>query len=192
MSSLTIPIILTVAAIIVAISAYRGIRRGASRFYTLERESVLRRAGFTLIGSIVLFLAAIGLLAYGELQDQNSNGPPAGDVEFIEAMEESDPFLQTQPPTQTPSPTVDPNLPTPTPTPVVCRAIVDGTAGSGLTLRDAPSGAEISILPDGSILTLENEEPVEANTFIWRKVRTPSQEEGWVVEEFLKMGACQQ
>jgi hypothetical protein len=192
MSSLTIPIILTLAAIIVAISAYRGIRRGASRFYTLERESMLRRAGFTLIGSIVLFLGAIGLLAYGEWQDQNISETPAGEVDFLEAMEESDPFLQTQPPTQTPSPTVDPNLPTPAPTPVVCRAIVDGTAGSGLTLRDAPSGAEVSILPDGSILTLEDEEPVEVNTFIWRKVRSPALEEGWVVEEFLKMGACQQ
>jgi hypothetical protein len=191
MSSLTIPIILTLAAIIVAISAYRGIRRGASRFYTLERESMLRRAGFTLIGSIVLFLAAIGFLAYGEWQDQNGSGTPVGEVDFIEAMEESDPVLQTQPPTPTPSPTIDPNIPTPTPTPVVCRAIVDGTAGSGLTLRDAPSGAEVSILPDGSILTLENEEPVEANTFMWRKVRTPSLEEGWVVEEFLKMGACE-
>ena len=192
MSSLTIPIILTLAAIIVAISAYRGIRRGASRFYTLERESMLRRAGYTLIASIVLFSAAIGLLAYGEWQDQNGNGTPEGDAEFIEAMEESDPVLQTQPPTPTPSPTIDPNIPTPTPTPVICRAIVDGTAGSGLTLRDAPSGAEMAILPDGSILSLEDEEPVEANTFIWRKVRTPSLEVGWVVEEFLKMGACQQ
>jgi hypothetical protein len=191
MSGLTIPIILTVAAIIVALSAYRGIRRGASRFYTLERESVLRRAGFTLIGSIVLFLAAIGLLGYGEWQEQKLTETPAGEMNFTEALEETEPVLQTQPPTQTPSPTIDPNLPTPTPTPAVCRAIIDGTAGSGLTLRDAPSGAEISILPDGSILTLEEEEPVEANTFIWRKVRSPSQEVGWVVEEFLKMGACQ-
>ncbi len=77
-----------------------------------------------------------------------------------------------------------------TPTPVICRAIVDGTAGSGLTLRDAPSGAEVSILPDGSILTLEDEEPVEVNTFTWRKVKTASLEEGWVVEEFLKIGTC--
>ncbi len=119
MSGLTIPIILTVAAIIVALSAYRGIRRGASRFYTLERESVLRRAGFTLIGSIVLFLAAIGLLGYGEWQEQKVTETPAGEVNFTEATEETEPLLQTQPPTQTPSPTIDPNLPTPTRNP--CR-----------------------------------------------------------------------
>ena len=189
MSSLAIPIILTLAAVITAITAYRGIRRGGSRFYTLERESMLRRAGFTLIGSIVLFLAAVGLLAYGEWQDQNAESTPDGD--FLEAMEDSDPVLQTQPPTPTPNPTIEPSLPTPTPTPMVCRAIIDGTAGSGLTLRDAPSGAEVSILPDGSILTLEDEEPVEVNTFTWRKVRTASLEEGWVVEEFLKIGNCQ-
>ena len=127
----------------------------------------------------------------GAWQEQNADATPAGEVEFVEASEDADPVLQTQPPTQTPAPTVDPNLPTATPTPVVCRAIVDGTAGSGLTLRDAPSGAEVTILPDGSILTLEEEEPVEVNTFTWRKVRTASLEEGWVVEEFLKIGACQ-
>lgn len=191
MSGITIPIILTIAAVITAITAYRGIRRGASRFYTLERESMLRRAGFTLIGSVVLFLGAISLLTYAEWQEQNAGVVLEGEAATIEAMENEDPVLQTQPPTPTPSPTIDPSIPTPTPTPVVCRAIVDGTAGSGLTLRDQPSGAEVSILPDGSILTLEDEEPIEVNTFMWRKVRTASLEEGWVVEEFLKMGSCQ-
>ena len=68
MTGITIPIILAVAALITGLSAYRGIRRGAARFYTLERESMLRRAGFTLLGSILLFTAAVVLLVYGNRQ----------------------------------------------------------------------------------------------------------------------------
>jgi hypothetical protein len=191
MSGVTIPIILTVAAIITAFTAYRGMRRGATRFYTLERESMLRRARFTMMGSVLLFLAAIGVLVYGEWQEQNAEANPESESELMESTDEAGTVLQSQPPTVTPTPTVDPNVPTATPTPIVCRAIVDGTAGSGLTLRDAPSGTEVAILSDGSILTLLDEEPVEANTFTWRKVRTASQEEGWVVEEFLKIGTCE-
>ena len=90
---------------------------------------------------------------------------------------------------QTPTATATPG-PTPTATPTICRAIIDGTAGSGLTLRESPNGPEIAILPDGTILTLLEDEPKEVNNFIWRKVRTVSREEGWVVEEFLKIGEC--
>jgi hypothetical protein len=107
---------------------------------------------------------------------------------FVTATTE--PVLQSQPPTPSPTATNDPNIPTVTPTPIICRAIVEGTAGSGLTLRDAPGGADVSILPDGSILTLLEDEPEEVNGFTWRKVRTVAQEEGWVVEEFLKIGEC--
>jgi hypothetical protein len=190
MTGITIPILLTLVAIFTAATAYRGLRRGATRFYTLERESMLRRARLTMLGSIFLFLAAIGLLVYGEWQEQNANASNQEEAGLNGEIEDSEIEVQTQPPTATPSPTIDPNQPTVTPTPVICRAIVDGTAGSGLTLRDAPAGAEVSILPDGSILTLEDEEPVEVNTFTWRKVKTASLEEGWVVEEFLKIGTC--
>jgi hypothetical protein len=191
MSGITIPIILTVIALIGALSAHRGIRRGGARFYTLERETMLRRASFTLIGSVILFLAAIGILIYNYQQVTTVGGVvEAEDGEEIIVTATTDPVLQSQPPTPSPTATIDPNIPTVTPTPIICRAIVEGTAGSGLTLRDAPGGADVSILPDGSILTLLEDEPEEANGFTWRKVRTVAQEEGWVVEEFLKIGEC--
>ena len=181
---------MALAGLLLALAAYRGLRRGAARFYTLERESMLQRAGFLLLGSVVLFVGAIGLLIYSnqQLVAQESTAPTnSQDVESTATTEQ---ILQTQPPTSTPTPTPDPNVPTPTPTPILCRAIVDGTAGSGLTLREGPGGPEITILPDGSILTLLEDEPEEANGFIWRSVRTVSRDEGWVVEEFLKMGDC--
>lgn len=192
MTGITLPIILAVVALIVGLSAYRGIRRGAARFYTLERESMLRRAGFTLLGSILLFLAAIVLLVYGNRQLITEGVPPEGDDDVIAVTTTSEPQLETQPPTPSPTATIDPTIPTATPTAVICRAIVDGTSGSGLTLRDAPGGADITILPDGTILTLLDDAAQEANGFIWRSVRTVAQDEGWVVEDFLKIGDCTQ
>ena len=44
MSALIIPIALSFAGFLLAIATYQGIRRGGARFYTLEREAVLRRA----------------------------------------------------------------------------------------------------------------------------------------------------
>jgi hypothetical protein len=152
---------------------------------------MLRRASFTLLGSILLFVAAIALLVYGQ-QQLTDSGDPADDGDPVAVTATSEPELQTQPPTPSPTPTTDPAIPTATPTAVICRAIVDGTSGSGLTLRDAPGGADITIFPDGSILTLLEEEPQEANGFIWRGVRTVAREEGWVVEDFLKIGECGQ
>jgi hypothetical protein len=157
MSGLTIPIILTVVALIAAFAAYRGIRRGGARFYTLERESMLRRAAFTLLGSVFLFLAAIALLVYNQQQFVSAGDGLDAGGESIAVTATSEPVLNAQPPT--PSPT-------------------------------NPGGEEVAILPDGTILTLLEEEPVEANDFIWRNVRTVAREEGWVVEEFLKMGDC--
>jgi hypothetical protein len=192
MTGTTLPIILTVLAVGAALVAFQGIRRGGARFYTLERESMLRRARYTLMGSMLLFLAAVILLIYS-YQEMTSTGElEAQETPAITLTQESDEILETQPPTPLPSPTVDPNLPTATPTEAVCRAIVEGTAGSGLTLRDAPGGAELEILRDGSYLSLvTGEEPVERNGFLWVKVRTVALDEGWVAEEFLIMGDCQ-
>ncbi|MDX1614619.1 MAG: hypothetical protein R3300_09940 [Candidatus Promineifilaceae bacterium] len=196
MTGTTIPAILTILALIAALAAYRGIRRGGARYYTLEREALLRRASFTLLGSVLLFLAAIALLMLGQTEDtapgategQVSTSPEA---EAPAAAQTPDPALESFPPTPTATATVDPNVPTPTPTPVICRAVVDGTAGSGLTLRESPGGPEIAVLPDGTILTLLESEPVDSGGFRWRNVRTVARDEGWVVEEFLQIGNCQ-
>jgi hypothetical protein len=193
MNDITIPAILTAVAVFSALAAYRGVRRGGARFYTLEREAMLRRASFTLLGSVLLFLAAIALL----ISNLRQTAPqpiiegerPAGETN-ISVPEAPDAELESFPPTPTASATPDPDEPEPTATAAICRAVVDGTAGSGLTLRDAPSGSELAILPDGTILTLLEDAPVEANNFIWLKVRTVSRQEGWVVDEFLRIGDC--
>ena len=51
MDGLFFPILLFVGAVLATFFTYRNIRRGGARFYTLEREIVLRRAGLMLGGA---------------------------------------------------------------------------------------------------------------------------------------------
>lgn len=190
MSGLLLPILLAAIGFVVALVAYRGIRRGGARFYTLEREAMLRRASFSLLLSVLLFLAAISLLML-ERQQTVPVDATTGENEAVEGLETStpEPIIQQFPPTETPIPTVDPLQPTPTLTPVVCRASIEETGGSGLTLRDAAGGNEIRVLPEGSIVTLLDDAAVEANGLSWRQVRVLGGEEGWVAEDYLAIGA---
>ncbi len=189
MGDFLIPLALAIAGLIAALVTYRGIRRGGARYYTLEREAMLRRASFTLFGAVALFLAAIGSLIY----QQDQAAPAAGEEPVL--LEEGvaastitpTVFIEQFPPTDTPAPDV-PEV-TETPTPVVCRGIVDGTSGNGLTLRDSPGGEEITVLPDGSVLTVLDDAPVESGGFEWRNVRVVGGEEGWVASDFLTMRA---
>ncbi len=189
MSALIIPIVLTFAGLLLAIATYQSIRRGGARFYTLEREAILRRAMLTLLGSTLLFIAAVGYMASQELQSQAAEEETETLVDG-EVTVTPTPELSVFPPTPSPSPTVDAAIPTATATPIICRAIVEGTSGNGLTLRDAPGGADLGILPEATFVTLIQEEPPqEANGITWRKIRDNiSGDEGWVAEQFLSLG----
>lgn len=193
MSEVFVPLVLALAGLITALAAYRGIRRGGARFYTLEREAILRRASLTLMGSVLLFLAAVGLLVYQYQQRMGEEAAAEG--EFVEGVVTSTPtpVLESFPPTGTPTATPDLSAPTATPTAVICRAVVEGTFENGLTLRDTPDGEELDVLAEGSILTLLDEEPSEAGGLLWRNVRTVFGDEGWVAEDYLEIGSpCNQ
>jgi len=82
----------------------------------------------------------------------------------------------TLPPTPSPAPvTATPDLP---------HAIVTNTRGVGLTVRNTPGGAEVAIVPDGTVLTLLPQEPRSAGGFTWQQVRTPAGDEGWAATDF--------
>ena len=188
MGEFFLPLLLVLGGIIAAFMTYRGIRRGGARYYTLEREAMLRRAMLTLLLSVLLFLGSIGILIY---RQQPTPGSPeeqeAGEAGVVEATITPTTFVEQFPPTATATSSVI--EPTATATPVICRAIVEGTSGNGLTLRDVPGGQEITILPDGSVLTVLEDEPVESGGFNWRKVRLVGGDEGWVAEDFLTIRA---
>lgn len=184
MNGLFLPLLLAALAFLAALITYRDIRRGGARFYTLEREAILRRASFTLIASVLLFLGALGLLLYQRQEGLETLAVEAGAE--VEGAPTPTATLSTLPPTETPTPTVDPNLPTPTATTVICRAMVSGTGGSGLNLREEPEGAEMEVLQEEEIVTLVDEAPVQTVGAVWVKVRTTiTRSEGWVARDFL-------
>lgn len=187
MTSPVIPTILAIIGLFFALNTYTSIRRGGARHYTLEREAVLRRAMFTLMVSALAFTASVALLVTGlnqltspALEEAATESDVATELEATAAPVEVNSF----PPTSdvTPSP-----FPTATTTPVVIRGMVEGTAGSGLTLRDQPDvdGEQIRVLADGEIVTILEDEPVDTNGIVWIKVRTITNEEGWVAQQYL-------
>lgn len=193
MSGLFLPILLFVGALAATFMTYRNIRRGGARFYTLEREIILRRAAFTLVVAAVLYTATLGLLYYQRQQLVAVTEPPAeaegGSANGVTGPQVTTPtpLFEQFPPTATPTSTTP--QPTITATPLVCRAVVEGTSGSGIYLRDAPQGNELVILAEGTLLTVLEDEPVEAGGFVWRKVREVGGEEGWAAEDYLTMRA---
>jgi hypothetical protein len=191
-SQLIFPLILTFIGLFLAFTTYRDIRRGGARFYTLEREQILQRASLSLLGSVFFFLLAVGLFAYNYQQSQPVEASAPGEAveDEGETIIMSTPELETAPPTPTLTATPDAAIPTATPTAIVCRAVVEGTSGNGLTLRATPGGEEMAVLPDGSILTLfQGEAPQESGSLLWRKVRTITNQEGWVAQDFIRIGA---
>jgi hypothetical protein len=190
MSGIVIPLFLTLAGLVVAFLAYRNIRRGGARFYTLEREAILRQAAFSLAGSVFLFILAIGLLLYERQAQAIQTALEAGEPVPGQPTITPTFSVQTQPPTATPTPTPDPDelLPTPVPTILICRAIVQGTTGSGLVMRETPGGERLAVLLEGAIVTIvTTEAAVASGEYTWIKVRAPTLEEGWVATEFLNI-----
>lgn len=200
MSGTTLPIILAILGAIAAISAYRGIGRGGSRFYQLERDALLRRASFTLLAAIVLFSTSVGLLVYqqgnmvvaDEVVDATATVGAAAVVTAAETPGALEPVVvENAPPTLQifATETPNPDLPTLTPTPELKNALVVGTGESGVWLRPDPSteGEPIERLQDNSFLRVLPTEMVEANGFEWINVRTIGGQEGWVASIFVEI-----
>ncbi|MCA9868084.1 MAG: hypothetical protein KIS95_00075 [Anaerolineae bacterium] len=191
MTGLLLPILLFVGALAATFMTYRNIRRGGARFYTLEREIVLRRAMVTLVAAGVLYTATLGVL-YFQRQQLIAELLPAEEGDAAEGVNSpvvTTPtvMLEVFPPS--PEPTSLTPQPTATVTPTVCRAVVEGSGGNGIYLRDAPQGAELVILPEGTLLTVLEDAPIEAGDFVWRKVRAVGGEEGWAADDFLTIRA---
>ena len=196
MTEFFIPLALAFGGLFAAFATYRGIRRGGARFYTLEREAILRQASLTLGVSTLLFLGSIGFMflqlnpIQGSPEDEEVVDEAGEVVESAAPTATSVPELVGFPPTPSPTATVDTSFPTPTATAVLCRAAVDGTSGNGLTMRDAPGGNEVVVLAEGSLVQMiSEEEPQTVNELVWRKVRSVvTGDEGWVAELFLALG----
>ena len=142
MGGLLLPMLLFAGALAATFLTYRNIRRGGARFYTLEREIILRRAAFTLVVAALLYSGTLALLYYQRQQLVEATLPPE---EGAEGAAEGTPGPLVTTPTLTfeqfpPTATATSTTPQPTitPTTVVCRAVVAGLSGTGTSLPEGP------------------------------------------------------
>ena len=204
MASLAFPIALAVLGLVVGMIAYRTMQRGNARFYALEREKLLRQAGYSMLGSLALMAGSVSLLVnqeraqQAEIADATATAEAATSIASIEgggniAVQPTmagKEFVNDVPPTIVATPTIDPNVPTATRKPTPKYATIANTGESGVYIRSAPgTNAEtIARLYDTNVVTLEeDEDPVEANGLQWVKVRTVTGDIGWVADPFLEI-----
>jgi hypothetical protein len=84
--------------------------------------------------------------------------------------------------TPTPTPTLTPSI-TPFPTPV--PAIIAGTGGAGLLLRQSPDGPVITALREGTRVDLTYQRQIVGG-LEWSLVLTEDGRQGWVVTRYLR------
>lgn len=161
----------------------RAARRGRAGLPTSPQEFQLwlQAGGWRYVAGIaaLVIILLIALLAFGR-GDQREAGFPGEDqrapTSFAGVGVDSalTPIAQ---PTFTPAPTTPP-------TPQLFT--VTGTGGLGLFLRDAPStsGQQLATLPDGTRVEQVGED-TPGGDYVWRKVRAPDGQEGWVAVDFL-------
>lgn len=104
-----------------------------------------------------------------------TNPPPA-----------ADPALPAPEPTITPVPPAE-SPPEPGAAPQGTFFVVVNTGGQGLFLRPEPNTSQLPVatLPEGTRVEQIGEDSVGPN-FVWRQVRTPDGQEGWVAVDFLQ------
>jgi uncharacterized membrane protein len=99
------------------------------------------------------------------------------------------PTLTPVPPTLTPTLTLTPTstvtstlTPTPSPTPVL--AIVEVGESGAVHLRTEPDrdSESITLLPNGTVIEVLPDDPVESGSDIWIHVRTIEGEDGWILQ----------
>ncbi len=83
-----------------------------------------------------------------------------------------------------PAPTLQPVASTPD----LPRAYVRNTGGAGVVLRESPGGAEVAVVPEGSLVFLLQDSPVQQRGSLeWRHVRLLDEMSGWLATEFLEI-----
>ncbi|WP_376792160.1 SH3 domain-containing protein [Thermoflexus sp.] len=124
----------------------------------------------------LLLLAGL-LIGLAQLRPAARQLPPPGTAQVILV-------------TRSPVPGLTPEASsTPTSTPVGQRAVVTGTGGVGLRLREGPGllYAVVTVLAEGSSVWVFPES-VDADGLRWRRVRTEDGAiEGWVAESYLSL-----
>lgn len=127
--------------------------------------------------SLVVLLHKPGWLEWGESSPLIAEMSRLAYTHFTAPTELYPADFVVPQPTAVATPNLLPDLP---------RAIVINTQGIGLRLRQTPGGAEITVLPEGSIVALLDDAPRDVNGTLWREVQTATGETGWVGADYLQ------
>lgn len=161
-------------------SGRRAARRGALPSSPQEFQLWLQAGGWRYLAGIAALLVVllIAVLAFARNDQRQAGLPPVGE----EQPAVSEPVLgagssEGALPTVTAAPTAPP---------VAQFFVVTGTGAEGLFLRPQPSteGAPLTTLPDGTRLEQIGED-VPGPDRVWRQVRAPNGQEGYVAVDFL-------
>lgn len=127
---------------------------------------------------IVLLLVLLWSGREGPAPETIAQNTPAGEGGLV--MEESEPLGQQDlPPSPAPPTAVEPSP--------AATFVVAGTNGQGLFLRSdhTVDSVVLETLPDGTVVEQIGEDFVGPN-YVWRNVRAPSGQEGWVAVDWLQ------
>ncbi len=159
------------------------------------RRKLGRTGPVWVIGGIVL-VVIVGLvwLAISRLTGGSEDVPPTAAEPTVQQVEEASPTPEPATPTTEAEPE-----PTRVMLPVLSNVIVGDTEGQGVRLREEPNinGIVLTIIAEGEkAIVLEPEPtddqyPVDANGFLWYRIRVPSQLDeagvplaGWSASDF--------
>lgn len=159
-------------------------RKGALPSSPQEFQLWLQKGGWRYgVGIAVLLVGVlIALLAFGRSAEREAGlglGESGAGAD-VPALDLTPIIAQPEEPAAQPEPAA-------APAPAAFgRFTVVGTGGQGLLLRPGPSrdGAPIATLPDGTQVEQIGED-VPGGDFVWRQIRTPDGQEGWVAVDFL-------
>jgi hypothetical protein len=157
-------------------------RRGALPSSPQEFQLWLQAGGWRFVAGIagLLVLLLIAMLAFSRNEQREAGLPAVGQ----EQPATSEPVLGAGTDAGAAIATAAPAAPTASPQPSFF--VVTGTAGQGLFLRPQPSteGAPLTTLPDGTRVEQIGDDVPGADR-VWRQVRAPDGQEGYVAVDFL-------
>lgn len=168
---------------------YRARRRRSPSSSPQELQLWLQQGGWIYIaaGAFLFVAALVGvLIVTRSSQSQAGQQQPA--ASGLTSQPQREPSLPGLTLTPLPSVTPIPTPPPPTAPPTPQKFVVVGTSGLGLFLRDNPStnSTVLETLPDGTVVERVGEDDVPGADHVWRKVRSPEGQEGWVAVDYLQ------
>lgn len=134
---------------------------------------------FVALGGIAVLIVALLIYSLQQTRSVRSNPFLSNPAATTEAGRGTSPFAPQQP-------TITVDVAPPSAQSGAAFEVVN-TSGQGLFLRAQPSTSStpLETLPEGTRLEQIGDDQVEAD-FVWRHVRAPSGQEGWVAVDFLQ------